>query len=129
LPEKAKLFDEQMLKPEEKYLRALYEAFNRRETEAVLAMMDEHVVWANGMEGGFVHGRDNVREYWRRQFETLSPALEPLNFATDARNRQVVTVRQIVRDLAGNLLLEKTVRQIFTIENERIILFEIEEGD
>jgi len=45
----------------------LYDAFNRREFEKILSMMQPDVKWANGMEGGFVYGRDAVREYWRKQ--------------------------------------------------------------
>ncbi len=90
--------------------------------------MREDVKWANGMEGGFVNGRDNVRAYWKRQFETVQPQLEPLEFSRDENDRSVVTVRQIVRDLAGNLVLEKTVRQIFTFENGKISVFEIGEA-
>jgi len=46
-------------------------------------------------------------------------------FGQDETNRSVVTVHQIVRDLEGNLLLERTVQQIFTIENGLISTFEI----
>lgn len=107
------------------HLQNLYDAFNRREIETVLSMMAEHVKWANGMEGGFVYGRENVREYWRNQFELINPQLEPLKFETDKENCSVVTVRQIVRDLKDNLLLDKTVEQIFTFENGLIKTFEI----
>jgi hypothetical protein len=109
----------------QQFLKNLYEAFNRREIETIIALMQPDVKWANGMEGGFVYGRDAVREYWRKQFETMRSQLEPLDYETDERRRDVVTVRLIIRDLAGNLLLEKTVRQIFTIENNLISLFEI----
>jgi hypothetical protein len=109
------------------YLQNLYEAFNRREIETVLSMMAEDVKWANGMEGGFVYGRENVRDYWRRQFEIINPQLEILKTEIDESNRAVVTVHQIVRDLSGKLLAEKTVRQIFTIENGLIKIFEIGE--
>ncbi len=51
--------------------------------------------------------------------------LEPLEYETDESDRNVVTVRIVIRDLEGNLLLEKTVQQIFTIENGLISLFEI----
>jgi len=40
----------------------LYAKFNAREIENALAALHEEVVWANGMEGGYVHGRDGVRE-------------------------------------------------------------------
>jgi len=106
-------------------LQNLYDAFNKREIETLLSTMDENVKWANGMEGGFVFGRENVREYWRKQFELINPQLEPLKFKTDAENREVVTLRQIVKDLDGNLLDDKTVEHIFTIENGLIKTFEI----
>ena len=77
------------------------------------------------MEGDFVYGLDAVREYWRKQFENIHSQLEPLDYETDENNRNIVTVHLIVRDLEGNLLLEKTVQQIFTIENGLISLFEI----
>jgi nuclear transport factor 2 (NTF2) superfamily protein len=110
---------------EQKFMQNLYDAFNKREIETVLSMMDENVKWANGMEGGFVFGRENVREYWRRQFALISPQLETLKFTVDAENREVVLLRQIVRDLSGNLLDDKTVEHIFTIENGLIKIFEI----
>jgi len=108
-----------------KSFQNLYDAFNKREIETLLSMMKDNVKWANGMEGGFVYGRDNVREYWQKQFETINPQLEPLKFKTDGKGRNVVTVHQIVRDLDGNILLDKTVEQIFTIKNGLITTFEI----
>ena len=107
------------------HLQNLYDAFNNREIETVLSMMDENVKWANGMEGGFVFGRENVREYWRKQFKLINPRLEPLKFNTDEENREVVTLRQIVRDLDGNLLADKTIDHVFTMENGLIKNFEI----
>ncbi len=108
------------------FLQNLYEAFNKREIETIISLMRPDVKWANGMEGGFVHGRDAVREYWRKQFEIVQPQLEPLNFETDENDRSVVTVHQIVRDLDGKLLMEKTLQQIFTFENGLIsVVFEI----
>ena len=43
------------------HLRQMYEAFNRRDVETVIADLQPDVQWANGVEGGFVRGRDNVR--------------------------------------------------------------------
>jgi hypothetical protein len=75
----------------EESLQNLYDAFNKREIETVLSMMDENGKWANGMECGFVYGRENVREYWRKQFELINPQLDTSAFMTDAENRQVKT--------------------------------------
>ena len=107
------------------FLQNLYDAFNRREIETIISLMRPDVKWANGLEGGFVYGRDRVREYWTDQFKAIQPQLETLKFETDENDRNVVTVHQIVRDLQGNVLADAIVRQIFTIEDGLISLYEI----
>jgi len=113
----------------QQFLQKLYDAFNRREIEVIISSMRPDVKWANGLEGGFVYGRDAVREYWTNQFKMIQPELETLSFETDEKNRDIVTVHQIVRDLQGDVLAEATVQQIFTIENGLISLFEIGETE
>lgn len=110
-------------------MKKLYEAFNKRAIETVLAMMAEDVEWANGMEGGFVYGRDAVRKYWRRQFALINPHLEIVSLETVGNDRAVVTVHQIVKDLDGNLIADKTVEHIFTFEDGLIKTFEIGETE
>lgn len=44
-----------------------YRAFNAREIETVLAVLHPDVKWANGMNGGFVHGRDAVSTVFLRR--------------------------------------------------------------
>ena len=110
-------------------LETVYKSFNNREFEAIILLMHPDVKWANGLEGGFIYGRDQVREYWKRQFEDIQVELEPLKFETDENNRNIVTVHQIVRDLQGKLLADVTIHQIFTIENGLINLYEIDETE
>jgi limonene-1,2-epoxide hydrolase len=110
-------------------LQNLYDAFNNRELETIISVMHPDVKWANGVEGGFVYGRDEVREYWTNQYRVIQVQLETLKFETDEHNRNVVTVHQIVRDLQGDLLADMTVKQIFTIEDGAIALYEIGETE
>ena len=91
--------------------------------------MRPDVKWANGLEGGFVYGRDAVRAYWTDQFKDIQPELETLKFETDENGRHIVTVHQIVKDLQGNVLADTTVHQIFTIEDGLISRYEIGETD
>jgi ketosteroid isomerase-like protein len=114
-----------MMSTNRQFLQNLYTAFNNSDLETIIAVMHPDVKWANGVEGGFVYGRDAVREYWTEQYKVIQVQLEPSNFETDERDRDVVTVRQIVRDLQGNLLDDATVKQIFTVENSSIVLYEI----
>ena len=113
----------------QQFLQNLYDAFNKREIETIISLMRPDVKWANGLEGGFVYGCDAVREYWTNQFKDIQPELETLKFETDEKNRNVVTVHQIIRDLQGNLLADATVQQIFTIENGLISFYEIGETE
>ena len=117
------------MKTNQQFLQNLYDAFNKREIETIISLMRSDVKWANGLEGGFVYGRDAVREYWTNQFKAIQPELETLKFETDEQDRNVVTVHQIIKDLQGNVLADATVRQIFTIEDGLISLYEIGESD
>jgi hypothetical protein len=55
----------------------LYDRFKAREIEAALTMLHPSAVWANGGEGGHVHGREGVRSYWTRQWAMIDPHLQP----------------------------------------------------
>lgn len=113
----------------QQFLQNLYDAFNNREIETIISVMHPDVKWANGVEGGFVYGRDAVREYWTNQFKDIQPELKTLKFETDENNRNVVTVHQVIKDLQGNLLADATIQQIFTIEDGLISLYEIGETE
>ena len=62
----------------EKELQSLYTAFNARDLQGLLDKMTPDVDWQNGWEGGRVVGRDNVREYWLRQWSAIDPTVEPI---------------------------------------------------
>ncbi len=113
----------------QQFLQNLYDAFNKREIEIIISLLRPDVKWANGLEGGFVYGRDAVREYWTNQFKDIQPELETLKFETDDNNRNIVTVHQIIKDLQGNVLADTTVQQIFTIEDGLISVYELGETD
>jgi ketosteroid isomerase-like protein len=106
-------------------LRRIYDRFNARDMETVLTAMHEDVIWANGMEGGHVHGRDEVRRYWTRQWTMIDPHVEPVAFAHSPEGEMVVEVHTVVRDLDGNLLADKMVGHVFRIENRLIKRFDI----
>ncbi len=106
-------------------LKRVYDRFNARDMASVLAAMHEGVMWANGMEGGHVHGVDGVRKYWTRQWAMIDPRVEPIEFSNGPEGEIVVEVHQVVRDLNGNLLADKMVGHIFRIENGLIKRFDI----
>lgn len=90
-------------------LWAAYRNFNLRNIDEVLSSLHPDVEWANGMEGGHVHGRENVRAYWTRQWEIFDPHVEPLAIETDPDGRTVVKVHQVVKDKLGKILVDTVV--------------------
>jgi hypothetical protein len=106
-------------------LREAYRNFNARNIDAVLSRMHPDVEWANGMEGGHVHGKDEVRAYWLRQFTTLSPHVEPIRIDPDENGRWVVEVHQVVHDTQGNLLLDTTVFHTYQFRDQLIARLDI----
>jgi SnoaL-like domain len=111
---------------EEALLRQAYCDFNARRLDAVLARLDPEVEWANGMEGGHVHGREGVRAYWTRQWALLDPHVDPVSILQDAAGRWVVEVHQIVHDKDGKLLADKIVHHAYRITDQRIKRMDIE---
>lgn len=109
----------------EDQLKQLYAAFNRREIETLLSFMQPDVQWANGMEGGFVYGRDAVRQYWTNQFMVIHSHVEPLKIERLDDGRQLLTVHQVVHDAQGNLLKDHKVQHIFTVKDGLVSVFEI----
>jgi len=110
------------------FLREIYRGFNARDVEQVLAAMHPDVEWANGMEGGYVHGRNAVRDYWTRQWQLIDPRVDPQRFEGDAR-QVVVEVHQVVRDLSGSIQSEQMVRHQFLFEEGLIKTFRILDGN
>jgi hypothetical protein len=106
-------------------LKKAYDAFNAREIDAVLLLMQPDIHWPNGWEGGYVNGHDQVRDYWTRQWKEIDPHVEPLSFKERADGRIEVEVHQIAKDLQGNLLSDGMVKHIYTIEDNLIKGMEI----
>jgi ketosteroid isomerase-like protein len=78
-------------------LEGAYEAFNRRDVDAVLAGMAPEVDWPNAWEGGYVHGHEAVRDYWTRQWRELDPEVHPVAMTVEDGGRVRVLVEQTVR--------------------------------
>jgi len=117
-----------------KLLERIYDRFNARDIDGVLVALTDDVAWANGMDGGHVHGHDAIRAYWTRQWAMVSPHVAPVGFQRAADGAIVAEVRQSVRDLAGNPLAgqthgltDKTVAHIFRLRDGKVARFDIAE--
>ena len=96
-------------------------------SDSVLALMRPDVDWPNGMDGTRVHGQDNVRDYWTRQWTTVDPHVDPVSIEQDERGNTVVGGSlQFVRDLEGELLVDQIVQHVYVIQDGRIVRMDIQ---
>jgi ketosteroid isomerase-like protein len=106
-------------------LRRAYAAFNARDIDGALELMQPDVDWPNGMEGGREVGHDAVRAYWTRQFGLIDSHVEPVGFTEDAEGRLVVDVDQVVRDLDGVVIADQRVQHVYTLRDGLIVRMDI----
>jgi hypothetical protein len=106
-------------------LQKAYAAFNARDIGAALELMSPGVAWPNGMEGGVAHGQDAVREYWTRQWEMIDPIVMPVSIRHEPDGCYTVEVHQLVKDLTGNVLVDRIVHHRYRLEHGLIESMEI----
>ena len=117
------------MRSNQELLEAAYEAFNLRDIDSVLALMHPDVDWPNGMEGGRVHGHSNVRDYWTRQWGLVDPRVDPVRFAEEGTGQTVVDVHQVIRDLAGKVLMDQIIQHVYFIQDGLIERMDIRQPE
>lgn len=118
-----------MTKKYKDILIAAYRAFNARDINGVLSLMDADVHWPNGWEGGYVAGHNEVRDYWARQWKELNPNAQPVSFKENANGEIEVEVHQLVKDMEGTVISDGIVKHVYIIENDLIKSMKIESSD
>jgi hypothetical protein len=110
----------------ETMITKMYDAFNERRTDDVLAFMSSDVAWPKAFEGGYVVGHDAIRDYWSRQWSEINPNVEPVGMTERSDGRIDVDVRQVVKDMEGNMLFNGMVKHVYTVKDGLIEKMDIE---
>ncbi len=116
---------------DEELLRTMYDAFNTRNIDAVLAAMTDDVDWPNAWEGGRLLGHAAVRDYWTRQWAAIDPHVDPVDIAPRADGdgvRIAVRVHQVVRNLDGEVVADGTVTHLYEMRSGLVARMDVEEG-
>ncbi|MEO7214760.1 nuclear transport factor 2 family protein [Mucilaginibacter sp.] len=100
----------------EDIIHQVYTAFNNRDIDGVFKFFLPDVEWPNGWEGGYVHGHQEVRDYWTRQWAELNPIVTPETIKPLQDGRLLVEVRQVVKDLEGNMVFDGPVKHVYEFE-------------
>jgi hypothetical protein len=108
-------------------LSRLYQDFNDRNIDAILPLLHTDVTWPNGWEGGYVHGHDEVRAYWLRQWQEIAPTVVPVSFHVRPEGEIAVNVHQVIKDLTDQVLSDSQITHIYTFEEGKVRTMVIEQ--
>jgi hypothetical protein len=97
-----------------------YSAFNKRNIDGALVLMTEDVSWPKASEGGRVIGKEEIRAYWTRQWGEFDGHVEPLEITEEHGGKVRVKVKQLVKNLQGEVLWDGEVLHVFTVNSGRI---------
>jgi hypothetical protein len=108
-------------------LLTAYAAYNRQDSEALLAPVSEDVDWPDG--SARLHGKAELRAYWTRQWTVTRTHDEPVKITDLAPDRNVVRISQVVRALDGTKISEGTLDHVHRFRNGLIAHMDIENVD
>jgi hypothetical protein len=113
----------------QKLISRAYSAFNQRDIDAALMLMSEHVSWPKASEGGRVSGKQEIRDYWTRQWAEFDPRVDVLEVVDGEAGKIDVKVHQLVRTLKGDVLSDTELWHVYTVANGLIERMDIREGE
>lgn len=91
-----------------------YDAIERRDLEAVLAMTHARVRFHDYLDGGEVDGLAAARDFYRRMFE-LAPDLDLITTETLPEGRMRVEFQSSVHSSSGQLWSDTRQAAIYTL--------------
>jgi ketosteroid isomerase-like protein len=92
-------------------MRRTYDAFNRRDLDALLALMDpdvEAVSRLAAMEGGY-HGHDGIRRWWQNLLDTFPDFAIEIVDVRDPGDLTLATLRIHARGADSDTPVEETI--------------------
>jgi hypothetical protein len=110
----------------EELIRKAYSAFNTRDIDKALSTMHPEVQWPMAFGGGYANGKNEIREYWTRQWTEINPIVEPVRIHERSNGTLEVIVHQNVKDIQGNKIFDGTVKHIYTLQEGLLKRMDIE---
>ncbi len=110
-------------------IQELYRGFNGRDIDASTAHLGPGVDWQVDVRGPHLDGRAAVRQHWQRQWQDGEARMAPMRIEEGDDGRLHVRVDELVRDGAGNVLVNRQVEHVFTFAGAFIARMDMLEAE
>ena len=103
-------------------VRRVYEAFNRRDFDAALALEHDSISWRTlfSVERNVLRGKQEIRAAWERQIEAIDVRIDILELTPLDKTRVLGVGTWRGRGSESGAPVEQTASQVFTLEGGRI---------
>jgi ketosteroid isomerase-like protein len=103
-------------------VRAVFEAFNRRDFDAALALGHDSISWRTlfSVETDVLRGKQQIRAAWERQIEALDVHIDVLELTPLDETRVLAVGKWRGRGSESGAPVEQTAVQVFTVEDGRL---------
>ena len=107
-------------------VRRLYDAYNGRDADGLLALLTDDVDWPDGPVR--LHGKEAVRDYWTRQWRRVHTHDEPGEPVELDDGRVAVRISQVVTTPDGSPVSTGQFRHFFRIQDGKAARLDIQPG-
>ena len=103
-------------------VRAVFEAFNRRDFDAALALGHDSISWRTlfSVETDVLRGKHEIRAAWERQIEALDVHIDVLEVTPLDETRVLAIGKWSGRGSESGAPVEQTAVQMFTVQDGRL---------
>ena len=103
-------------------VRAVFEAFNRRDFDAALGLGHDSISWRTlfSVETDVLRGKQEIRAAWERQIEALDVHIDVLELTPLDETRVLAVGKWRGRGSESGAPVDQTAVQLFTIEDDRL---------
>jgi hypothetical protein len=105
----------------------LHDALDRRDLDAVTALIHPQARFRDYLDGGELIGRDAVRGFYQRLFDMLAPGLDLIGLKTLPDGRVRADIQSSVRAPSGHLWSDTRVVAIYTVLDGLISSVELQD--
>jgi ketosteroid isomerase-like protein len=102
--------------------RAVFEAFNRRDFDAALALGHDSISWRTlfSVETDVLRGKQEIRVAWEKQIEALEVHIDVVELTPLDETRVLAVGKWRGRGSESGAPVERTAVQVFTVEDGRL---------